>query len=147
LSWGVWDSSPWWSGRVYPLKPLLVSSPKYPGSLSHFIRYLVFYIQRPFASRFLSSSSFPRSTAIVNSAVASQSAWDRSKISTKFSFVGHSAVFRMRSSLSRSHLSHTNSVCSGSSRSPQNQQPSVSSFPILRRKDAKHPWPDRAWVR
>jgi hypothetical protein len=22
LPWGVWDSSPWWSGRVYPVKTL-----------------------------------------------------------------------------------------------------------------------------
>jgi hypothetical protein len=37
LPWGVWDSSPWWSGRVFPLKPLLADRRSNP--VYHLIRH------------------------------------------------------------------------------------------------------------
>jgi hypothetical protein len=115
------------------------STPKHPEPFAHYFGCLVFKDLFPLsqgrlsASPYLSRVSFFLRTHLTKETVASQSSLERSMISMKSSLAAQCVVFFIKSNLSRSHSSHTKSVCSASSLSPQYQQRSFCSLPILQR--------------
>jgi hypothetical protein len=124
-------------GSVGLLAMVVESTPKHPEPLAHYFGCLVFKDLFPLsqgrlsASRSLSRVSFFLRMHLTKETVASQSSLERSMISMKSSLAAQCIVFFIKSNLSRSHSSHTKSVCSASSLSPQYQQRSFCSLPIL----------------